>query len=42
MKKLLLVLCIGVGSMASAQLVNGDFEGAASPLLPGIATDCPG
>ena len=42
MKKFLLILCVGVGGMLNAQLVNGDFEGVATPLLPGIATDSPG
>jgi hypothetical protein len=43
MKKLLLSL-FAFGSIynASAQLVNGDFESAATPLLPGIATQTAG
>jgi len=28
--------------MNAQVLTNGDFEQAASPLLPGVATDCPG
>jgi hypothetical protein len=43
MKKiLLLVSCLTFGISLNAQLVNGDFESAATPLLPGIATDSPG
>ena len=44
MKKLVLSLFLGA-SMASlnAQIItNGDFEQPATPLLPGVATDCPG
>jgi hypothetical protein len=43
MKKiLLLVSCLTFSISLNAQLVNGDFESAATPLLPGIATDSPG
>ena len=44
MKKLLLSLVFGasIASMNAQVLTNGDFEQAASPLLPGVATDCPG
>lgn len=43
MKKLLLFAsCMTFGISINAQLVNGDFESAATPLLPGIATDAPG
>lgn len=44
MKKLLLSLVIGasIASINAQVLTNGDFEQAASPLLPGVATDCPG
>ena len=44
MKKLLLSLVFGasIASMNAQVLTNGNFEQAASPLLPGVATDCPG
>jgi hypothetical protein len=44
MKKLLLSLIFGasIASMNAQVLTNGDFEQAATPLLPGVATDCPG
>jgi hypothetical protein len=44
MKKLLLSLVFGasIASMNAQVLTNGDFEQAATPLLPGVATDCPG
>ncbi len=44
MKKLLLILIFGasIASMNAQVLTNGDFEQAATPLLPGVATDCPG
>ena len=43
MKKiLLLVSCLTFSISLNAQLVNGDFESPATPLLPGIATDSPG
>jgi hypothetical protein len=43
MKKLLLIVsCLTFSISLNAQLVNGDFESAATPLLPGIATDSPG
>lgn len=44
MKKLLLSLVFGasIASMNAQILTNGNFEQAASPLLPGVATDCPG
>jgi hypothetical protein len=45
MKKLLLSI-ITVASLGAVNaqnlLTNGDFEQIASPLLPGIVTDCPG
>jgi hypothetical protein len=41
-KLLLLVSCLTFSISLNAQLVNGDFESAATPLLPGIATDSPG
>ena len=44
MKKILLSFgFLGLIASASAQnVVNGNFEATATPLLPGIATDCPG
>jgi len=44
MKKLLLSLIFGasIASMNAQVLTNGDFEQVATPLLPGVATDCPG
>jgi len=44
MKKLLLSLVFGasIASMNAQVLTNGNFEQAASPLIPGVATDCPG
>lgn len=44
MKKLVLsLLAVASFSAVNAQnLVNGDFEAVATPLLPGVATDCPG
>ena len=45
MKKLLLSLfAVASFSAVNAQnlVVNGDFEQTATPLLPGVATDCPG
>lgn len=44
MKKLLLSLVIGasIASTNAQILTNGNFEQAATPLLPGVATDCPG
>ena len=44
MKKLLLSLVLGasIASTNAQILTNGNFEQAASPLLPGVATDCPG
>ncbi len=44
MKKLLLCLVFGasIASMNAQILTNGDFEQAATPLVPGVATDCPG
>lgn len=44
MKKLLLSLVFGasIASMNAQILTNGNFEQAATPLLPGVATDCPG
>jgi hypothetical protein len=44
MKKLLLSLVFGatIASMNAQVLTNGNFEQAATPLLPGVATDCPG
>lgn len=45
MKKLLLSLfTVASFSAVNAQnlVVNGDFEQTATPLLPGVATDCPG
>lgn len=43
MKKLLLIVsCLTLSISLNAQLVNGDFESAATPLLPGIATQSPG
>jgi hypothetical protein len=43
MKKLLLFAsCLTFGISLNAQLVNGDFEAAATPLLPGIATQTAG
>lgn len=44
MKKLLLSLVFGasIASMNAQVLTNGNFEQAASPLLPGVATNCPG
>lgn len=44
MKKLLLSLFVGASfvSMNAQILTNGDFESPATPLLPGVATDCPG
>jgi hypothetical protein len=44
MKKLVLsLLAVASFSAVNAQnLVNGDFEALATPLLPGVATDCPG
>jgi hypothetical protein len=44
MKKLLFSLIFGasIASMNAQVLTNGDFEQAATPLLPGVATDCPG
>jgi len=45
MKKLLLSLvAVASFSAVNAQnlVVNGDFEQTATPLLPGVVTDCPG
>ena len=44
MKKLVLALLAvaSLGAVHAQNLVNGDFEGVATPLLPGVATDCPG
>lgn len=44
MKKLVLCLVFGasIASMNAQILTNGDFEQAATPLVPGVATDCPG
>ena len=44
MKKLLLSLVFGasIASMNAQVLTNGNFEQVASPLLPGVATSCPG
>ena len=44
MKKILLSFgFLGLIASSSAQnVVNGNFEATATPLLPGIATDCPG
>ena len=45
MKKLLLTLvAVASFSAVNAQnlVVNGDFEQTATPLLPGVVTDCPG
>jgi len=43
MKKLLLIVsCLTFSISLNAQLVNGNFESPATPLLPGIATDSPG
>jgi hypothetical protein len=43
MKKiLLLVSCLTFGISLNAQLVNGNFEAAATPLLPGVATQTAG
>ncbi len=44
MKKLLLSLVFGasIASMNAQVLTNGNFEQAASPLIPGVATSCPG
>ncbi len=41
-KLLLLVSCLTFGISLNAQLVNGDFEAAATPLLPGVATQTAG
>ena len=43
MKKLLLFAsCLTFGISLNAQLVNGNFEAAATPLLPGVATQTAG
>jgi hypothetical protein len=43
MKKLLLFAsCMTLGISLNAQLVNGNFEAAATPLLPGVATQTAG
>ena len=44
MKKLLLSLVFGasIASMNAQVLTNGNFEQAASPLIPGVTTSCPG
>ena len=43
MKKLLLLAsCLTFSISLNAQLVNGDFEAAATPLLPGVATQSNG
>ena len=41
-KLLLLVSCLTFGISLNAQLVNGNFEAAATPLLPGVATQTAG
>jgi hypothetical protein len=42
-KTLLSILFLGACLTTNAQgLLNGNFEQTATPLLPGIATDCPG
>jgi len=44
MKKLVLSLFLGASMVSlNAQIItNGDFEQPATPLLPGVVTDCPG
>jgi hypothetical protein len=44
MKKLLLSLVFGasIASINAQVLTNGNFEQAATPLIPGVATVCPG
>ncbi|MFM7565969.1 MAG: T9SS type A sorting domain-containing protein [Flavobacteriales bacterium] len=44
MKKLVLSLFFGasIASMNAQIITNGDFEQPATPLLPGVVTDCPG